>query len=183
MDFSINISLELTSESVCYIGAIISSKKSYEYKGRTYSLAIVRHNANCVTEKDLKKHAIEFNFLLSEVKEKSERTCARIFWRCWPDLNWRITVLQTGALPLGYSTMYKNRNATRSYSILLERVTRLELATSTLARWRSTGLATPASGLPIGNLMRTTKSGHKLLVPPVGSEPTTRGFSVHCSTD
>ena len=26
-------------------------------------------------------------------------------------MNWRITVLQTGALPLGYSTMYKNRNA------------------------------------------------------------------------
>ncbi len=35
-------------------------------------------------------------------------------------------VLQTSALPLGYG------------AILLERVTRLELATSTLARWRST---------------------------------------------
>ena len=34
---------------------------------------------------------------------------------------------------------YKNRNAVRSYFTLLERVTRLELATSTLARWRSTG--------------------------------------------
>ncbi len=54
-------------------------------------------------------------------------------------MNWRITVLQTVALPLGYGTIYKNRNAMRSYFILLERVTRLELATSTLARWRSTG--------------------------------------------
>ena len=26
-------------------------------------------------------------------------------------MNWRITVLQTGALPLGYGTIYKNRNA------------------------------------------------------------------------
>ena len=33
----------------------------------------------------------------------------------------------------------------RSYFIWLERVTRLELATSTLARWRSTGWATPAN--------------------------------------
>ena len=36
-----------------------------------------------------------------------------------------IKVLQTFALPLGYSA-------------ILERITRLELATSTLARWRST---------------------------------------------
>ena len=36
-----------------------------------------------------------------------------------------IKVLQTFALPLGYSAV-------------LERITRLELATSTLARWRST---------------------------------------------
>ena len=31
--------------------------------------------------------------------------------------------------------------------------------------------------------MRTTERGHKQMVPPVGIEPTTRGFSVHCSTD
>ena len=31
-----------------------------------------------------------------------------LFWRYWPDLNWRITVLQTGALPLGYSTIWKS---------------------------------------------------------------------------
>ena len=47
------------------------------------------------------------------------------YWRRHPDLNWGIKVLQTSALPLGYGA-------------ILERVTRLELATSTLARWRST---------------------------------------------
>ena len=50
----------------------------------------------------------------------------------------------------------------------MERVTRLELATSTLARCRSTRWAKPA---------------YFIVVPPVGIEPTTRGFSVPCSTD
>ena len=46
-----------------------------------------------------------------------------------------IRVLQTLALPLGYSADMKRsiKNQGR-----LERITRLELATSTLARWRST---------------------------------------------
>ena len=48
----------------------------------------------------------------------------------------------------------------------MERPTRLELATSTLARWRSTRWATAA-----------------YKVPPIGIEPMTRGFSVPCSTD
>ncbi len=39
--------------------------------------------------------------------------CPFFFWRYWPDLNWRITVLQTGALPLGYSTIWKS--GTRGY--------------------------------------------------------------------
>ena len=47
------------------------------------------------------------------------------FWRHHPDLNRGIRALQAPALPLGYGAV-------------LERVTRLELATSTLARWRST---------------------------------------------
>ena len=32
---------------------------------------------------------------------------------------------------------------------------------------------------PYANHLR----GHKQMVPPVGIEPTTRGFSVHCSTN
>ena len=47
----------------------------------------------------------------------------------------------------------------------LERKTRFELATFTLARWRSTTEPLPQ------------------LVPPGGIEPPTRGFSVPCSTD
>ena len=47
-------------------------------------------------------------------------------WRRNPDLNWSIEVLQTSALPLGYS------------AILLERETGFEPATSTLARLHST---------------------------------------------
>ena len=47
---------------------------------------------------------------------KIKTTCRSrsfLFWRYWPDLNWRITVLQTGALPLGYSTIWKS--GTRGY--------------------------------------------------------------------
>jgi hypothetical protein len=48
-------------------------------------------------------------------------------WRRHPDLNRRITVLQTAALPLGYAAIKK-----------VERETGFEPATSTLARLHST---------------------------------------------
>lgn len=67
MDFPINVSSELTPESAYCIGAIISSEKSYEYKGKTHYLAMVRHNANRVTEKDLKKHVA----LLRKIAQKT----------------------------------------------------------------------------------------------------------------
>ena len=61
-------------------------------------------------------------------------------------MNGGIEVLQTSALPLGYGAVL---NCTLSLSKKcqlnligiqrMERMTRLELATSTLARWRSTG--------------------------------------------
>ena len=76
---------------------------------------------------------------------------ALFFWRRHPDLNWGIEVLQTSALPLGYGAVL---NCTLSLSKKcqlnligikrMERMTRLELATSTLARWRSTRWATSA---------------------------------------
>lgn len=56
MDFPIIVSSELTPESAYCIGAIVSSEKSYEYKGKTYYLAMVKHNPSQVSEKDLKKH-------------------------------------------------------------------------------------------------------------------------------
>ena len=46
-------------------------------------------------------------------KEKAHHLVCFSFWRYWPDLNWRITVLQTGALPLGYGTIWKS--GTRGY--------------------------------------------------------------------
>ena len=59
-----------------------------------------------------------------------------------------IRVLQTHALPLGYSAVAftfaerehfcKNKSIAPAFARALERITRLELATSTLARWRST---------------------------------------------
>ncbi len=38
-------------------------------------------------------------------KEKAHRMVCFSFWRYRPDLNWRIMVLQTMALPLGYGTI------------------------------------------------------------------------------
>ena len=68
----------------------------------------------------------------------------------WP---WRLIILFKKQHPWGCC-------------FLLERITGLEPATSTLARLRSTKWA---------------KSAY--MVPPVGIEPTTRGFSVPCSTN
>ena len=63
--------------------------------------------------------------------------------------------------------LYKKERYHKWYlSFFMERMTRLELATSTLARLRSTGWATSAN-----------------VVLPDGIEPSTRGFSVPCSTD
>ena len=56
-----------------------------------------------------------------------------------------IRVLQTHALPLGYvaeenvCVIGRKRTLKNIFKRPLERMTRLELATSTLARWRSTG--------------------------------------------
>ena len=61
-------------------------------------------------------------------------------------MNWGIEVLQTSALPLGYGAVLNCTLALSKKCQLnligikrMERMTRLELATSTLARWRSTG--------------------------------------------
>ncbi len=60
-------------------------------------------------------------------------------------MNWGIRVLQTLALPLGHGTIRREESHRRNRggrfvlsSWFVERMTRLELATSTLARWRST---------------------------------------------
>ena len=60
------------------------------------------------------------------------------YWRRHPDLNWGIKVLQTSALPLGYVAVWITGARFAPVIFCMEQVTRLELATSTLARWRST---------------------------------------------
>ena len=75
-----------------------------------------------------------------KVKRPSRMTRS-FFWRRHPDLNRGIKVLQTLALPLGYSAVFayfsiwKLKKKQYGY---LERETRFEPATFTLARWRST---------------------------------------------
>ena len=88
--------------------------------------------------------------------------CFSLWWRRHPDLNWGSWCCR----PMPYHLAIAPKK--------LERITRLELATSTLARWRSTRWAKSAY---IRNAIAF------LMVPPVGIEPTTRGFSVLCSTD
>ena len=57
------------------------------------------------------------------------------FWRYHPDLNRGIEVLQTSALPLGYGTvLFKMAGGPIAPGQAVERNTRFELATFTLAR-------------------------------------------------
>ena len=81
--------------------------------------------------------------------------------------------------PLPYhlaTSPYKWKLIFTNLHCFLERPTRLELATSTLARWRSTRWATAAGCVFFA---KNTQE----MVPPIGIEPMTRGFSVPCSTD
>ena len=64
-------------------------------------------------------------------------------WRRHPDLNRGVRVLQTLALPLGYGAKKNSAEA-----LCLERETRFEPATSTLARWRSTTELFPHMSFP-----------------------------------
>ena len=56
-----------------------------------------------------------------------------------PGLEPGVRDLQSRALPLGYGAAYEICGRGSVRKSFLERLTRLELATSTLARWRSTG--------------------------------------------
>ena len=76
-------------------------------------------------------------------------------------MNWRIKVLQTFALPLGHGTILRNGN-------------RSVFGAGDEARTRY---------LHLGKVALYRMSYPRILVPPVGIEPTTRGFSVLCSTD
>ena len=62
--------------------------------------------------------------------KKEARIPSDFFLEAPPGIEPGIRELQSHALPLGYSAISCNKK--------MERITRLELATSTLARWRST---------------------------------------------
>ena len=79
------------------------------------------------------------------------------FWRRHPDLNWGIRVLQTHALPLGYGAIWFTTGTSCSCRKFLERKTRFELATFTLARWHSTTESLPQIGASGRN--RTNDTG------------------------
>ena len=81
-----------------------------------------------------------------------------------PDLNRGIGVLQTRALPLGYDAIYKNGAQRYSSSI----------GADDEARTRY---------LNLGKVALYQMSYIRKLVLPDGIEPSTRGFSVPCSTD
>ena len=109
--------------------------------------------SKCTTYHDSKKKKLT-SFLSKLVN---------LSWRYRPDLNWRITVLQTGALPLGYGTIWnKERLGVPCF-----------FGAGDEARTRY---------LHLGKVALYRMSYTRILVPPVGIEPTTRGFSVRCST-
>lgn len=66
------------------------------------------------------------SFIIFRQKINSQNRSSVSYWRRHPDLNWGIKVLQTSALPLGY------------VAVIMERKTRFELATPSLARRCST---------------------------------------------
>ena len=76
-----------------------------------------------------------------------------IFWRRHPDSNWRIKVLQTFALPLGYGAVCGAVDEARTRDLHLGKVALYQL------------------------------SYYRIKVPRGGIEPPTRRFSVYCSTD
>ena len=83
-------------------------------------------------------------------------------------------VLQTFALPLGYVTIYEKRSF-RSGSHFF--------GAGDEARTRYLDLGKVALYQMSYARMRHRPYSVSALVPPVGVEPTTRGFSVRCSTN
>ena len=86
-------------------------------------------------------------------------------------MNWGMRVLQTLALPLGYVTIQEKR--------LLGAVSLFGAGDEARTRYLDLGKVALYQ-------MSYARKRHRYcgtLVPPVGVEPTTRGFSVRCSTN
>ena len=84
-------------------------------------------------------------------------------------MNRGIRVLQTHALPLGYVTILKKRRLLHSKISVLSHV-----GAEDEARTRY---------LHLGKVALYQMSYGRIMVPPIGIEPMTRGFSVPCSTN
>ena len=85
-------------------------------------------------------------------------------WRHHPDLNWGIKLLQSSALPLGYGAenIMSTINSAHFWSGLRD----------------SNSLPPPWQGGALPDELNP-----QIMVLPDGIEPSTRGFSVPCSTD
>ena len=81
-------------------------------------------------------------------------------------MNWGVKVLQTFALPLGHVTIMSEKPAFGAGFHYLS-------GAADEARTRY---------LHLGKVALYRMSYTRIMVPPVGVEPTTRGFSVRCST-
>ena len=79
-----------------------------------------------------------FPKMRSPLFDKNVQKADFVHMEATPRLELGVELLQSSALPLGYVAIWITEAIPCFCYHLLEQVTRLELATSTLARWRST---------------------------------------------
>ena len=97
--------------------------------------AVIIHEVNIISE------TTSFAKGKHHSKNKSKSFDLLLFLEAPPRIELGIRALQAPALPLGHGAIlsFKKKGCLkRSFKHPVERITRLELATSTLARWRST---------------------------------------------
>ena len=94
------------------------------------------------------------------------------FWRRQSDLNRCIRVLQTRALPLGYVAIL----------IFLKKIGHKKLGEFCVLFYGADDEARTRY-LHLGKVALYQMSYIRIMVPPIGIEPMTRGFSVLCSTN
>ena len=110
-----------------------------------------------------------------------------LLWRCHPDLNWGVELLQSSALPLGYGTILYRVCAFAGEYYLGKKRGKASLprfGASDEARTRYLHLGKVALyQMSYTRILGPPQGKLRGMVPPVGIEPTTRGFSVLCSTN
>ena len=131
-------------------------------------------------------HLAEPNFTRRRrisLKNAHLRCRCAFFWRRHPDLNWRITVLQTVALPLGYVAGQETLPLWGAFSIW----SGLRGSNPPPPPWQGGALPNELNPHIVCTAWRRyTPSSYAIayeMVPRVGIEPTTRRFSVYCSTN